>query len=190
MITCSVVAVAASQACTTDVLRQASDEPTPQLTQHPAWSLPLGYKDDVFGAERVPSGADPITPIAFAGWRCSTSSRWSQRVATHIARMGTQRVALVLHGSTGQSVRAHDDQQSSQPRRDSHAYITGQIHSAVDDINERDVPGAMRGVGFELGERSNDQCQHADPTRLAGAFLGVNRDEVRVGRIATSTASR
>jgi hypothetical protein len=27
------------------------------MTQHPAWSLPLGYKDGVFGAERVPSGA-------------------------------------------------------------------------------------------------------------------------------------
>jgi hypothetical protein len=25
--------------------------------QHPAWSLPLGYKDGVYGAERVPSGA-------------------------------------------------------------------------------------------------------------------------------------
>jgi hypothetical protein len=25
--------------------------------QHPAWSLPLGYRDGVFGAERVPSGA-------------------------------------------------------------------------------------------------------------------------------------
>jgi len=27
------------------------------MAQHPAWSLPLGYKDGVFGAERVPSGA-------------------------------------------------------------------------------------------------------------------------------------
>jgi hypothetical protein len=27
------------------------------MIQHPAWSLPLGYKDGVFGAERVPSGA-------------------------------------------------------------------------------------------------------------------------------------
>jgi hypothetical protein len=27
------------------------------MVQHPAWSLPLGYKDGVFGAERVPSGA-------------------------------------------------------------------------------------------------------------------------------------
>jgi hypothetical protein len=27
------------------------------MTQHPAWSLPLGYKDGVYGAERVPSGA-------------------------------------------------------------------------------------------------------------------------------------
>jgi len=27
------------------------------MAQHPAWHLPLGYKDGVFGAERVPSGA-------------------------------------------------------------------------------------------------------------------------------------
>jgi hypothetical protein len=27
------------------------------MAQHPAWQLPLGYKDGVFGAERVPSGA-------------------------------------------------------------------------------------------------------------------------------------
>src|SRR5258708_8618647 len=27
------------------------------MTQHPAWSLPLGYKDGVFGAERLPPGA-------------------------------------------------------------------------------------------------------------------------------------
>ena len=27
------------------------------MALHPAWSLPLGYKDGVFGAERVPSGA-------------------------------------------------------------------------------------------------------------------------------------
>jgi hypothetical protein len=27
------------------------------LTQHPAWQLPLGYKDGEYGAERVPSGA-------------------------------------------------------------------------------------------------------------------------------------
>jgi hypothetical protein len=27
------------------------------MVQHPAWSLPLGYKDGVVGAERVPSGA-------------------------------------------------------------------------------------------------------------------------------------
>src|SRR6187397_1867355 len=27
------------------------------VAQHPAWHLPLGYKDGVFGAERVPSGA-------------------------------------------------------------------------------------------------------------------------------------
>jgi hypothetical protein len=27
------------------------------MVRHPAWSLPLGYKDGVFGAERVPSGA-------------------------------------------------------------------------------------------------------------------------------------
>jgi hypothetical protein len=27
------------------------------MAQHPAWSLPLGYKDGVFGAERIPSGA-------------------------------------------------------------------------------------------------------------------------------------
>ena len=27
------------------------------MAEHPAWSLPLGYKDGVFGAERVPSGA-------------------------------------------------------------------------------------------------------------------------------------
>ena len=27
------------------------------MVQHPAWHLPLGYKDGVFGAERVPSGA-------------------------------------------------------------------------------------------------------------------------------------
>src|SRR6478609_4996630 len=27
------------------------------MAQHPAWSLPLGYKDGVYGAERVPSGA-------------------------------------------------------------------------------------------------------------------------------------
>ena len=27
------------------------------MTQHAAWHLPLGYKDGVFGAERVPSGA-------------------------------------------------------------------------------------------------------------------------------------
>ncbi|MEZ5289866.1 MAG: hypothetical protein R2745_02175 [Vicinamibacterales bacterium] len=27
------------------------------MPQHPAWSLPLGYKDGVYGAERVPSGA-------------------------------------------------------------------------------------------------------------------------------------
>jgi len=27
------------------------------MAQHPAWSLPLGYKNGVFGAERVPSGA-------------------------------------------------------------------------------------------------------------------------------------
>src|SRR3954452_10037945 len=27
------------------------------MIQHPPWSLPLGYKDGVFGAERVPSGA-------------------------------------------------------------------------------------------------------------------------------------
>src|SRR5688572_13464017 len=27
------------------------------MAQHSAWSLPLGYKDGVFGAERVPSGA-------------------------------------------------------------------------------------------------------------------------------------
>jgi hypothetical protein len=27
------------------------------MAAHPAWHLPLGYKDGVFGAERVPSGA-------------------------------------------------------------------------------------------------------------------------------------
>ena len=27
------------------------------MASHPAWQLPLGYKDSVFGAERVPSGA-------------------------------------------------------------------------------------------------------------------------------------
>jgi hypothetical protein len=27
------------------------------MAQHPAWQLPLGYKDGVVGAERVPSGA-------------------------------------------------------------------------------------------------------------------------------------
>ena len=27
------------------------------MALHPAWHLPLGYKDGVFGAERVPSGA-------------------------------------------------------------------------------------------------------------------------------------
>jgi hypothetical protein len=27
------------------------------MAQHPSWQLPLGYKDGVFGAERVPSGA-------------------------------------------------------------------------------------------------------------------------------------
>ena len=27
------------------------------MAQHPAWHLPLGYKDGVMGAERVPSGA-------------------------------------------------------------------------------------------------------------------------------------
>ena len=27
------------------------------MASHPAWQLPLGYKDGVFGAERVPSGA-------------------------------------------------------------------------------------------------------------------------------------
>jgi hypothetical protein len=27
------------------------------MAAHPAWSLPLGYKDGVYGAERVPSGA-------------------------------------------------------------------------------------------------------------------------------------
>ena len=27
------------------------------MDQHPSWHLPLGYKDGVFGAERVPSGA-------------------------------------------------------------------------------------------------------------------------------------
>ncbi|MPZ20979.1 MAG: hypothetical protein GEV06_24210 [Luteitalea sp.] len=27
------------------------------MAEHPAWSLPLGYKDGVYGAERVPSGA-------------------------------------------------------------------------------------------------------------------------------------
>jgi hypothetical protein len=27
------------------------------MASHPAWHLPLGYKDGVFGAERVPSGA-------------------------------------------------------------------------------------------------------------------------------------
>ena len=27
------------------------------MAPHPAWHLPLGYKDGVFGAERVPSGA-------------------------------------------------------------------------------------------------------------------------------------
>jgi hypothetical protein len=27
------------------------------MDQHPAWQLPLGYKDGVYGAERVPSGA-------------------------------------------------------------------------------------------------------------------------------------
>jgi hypothetical protein len=27
------------------------------MAHHPAWSLPLGYKDGVYGAERVPSGA-------------------------------------------------------------------------------------------------------------------------------------
>jgi hypothetical protein len=27
------------------------------MAQHAAWHLPLGYKDGVFGAERVPSGA-------------------------------------------------------------------------------------------------------------------------------------
>ena len=27
------------------------------MAQHPAWHLPLGYKDGEFGAERVPSGA-------------------------------------------------------------------------------------------------------------------------------------
>ena len=27
------------------------------MGEHPAWHLPLGYKDGVFGAERVPSGA-------------------------------------------------------------------------------------------------------------------------------------
>lgn len=27
------------------------------MAQHPAWHLPLGYKDGVYGAERVPSGA-------------------------------------------------------------------------------------------------------------------------------------
>ena len=27
------------------------------MARHPAWSLPLAYKDGVYGAERVPSGA-------------------------------------------------------------------------------------------------------------------------------------
>ncbi len=27
------------------------------MADHPAWHLPLGYKDGVYGAERVPSGA-------------------------------------------------------------------------------------------------------------------------------------
>jgi hypothetical protein len=27
------------------------------MVQHPAWHLPLGYKDGEYGAERVPSGA-------------------------------------------------------------------------------------------------------------------------------------
>jgi hypothetical protein len=27
------------------------------MAQHPAWHLPLGYKDGEYGAERVPSGA-------------------------------------------------------------------------------------------------------------------------------------
>jgi hypothetical protein len=27
------------------------------MSDHPAWHLPLGYKDGVYGAERVPSGA-------------------------------------------------------------------------------------------------------------------------------------
>ena len=27
------------------------------MDAHPAWHLPLGYKDGVFGAERVPTGA-------------------------------------------------------------------------------------------------------------------------------------
>jgi hypothetical protein len=27
------------------------------MVQHPAWHLPLGYKDGEFGAEKVPSGA-------------------------------------------------------------------------------------------------------------------------------------
>ena len=27
------------------------------MGEHPAWQLPLGYKDGVYGAERVPSGA-------------------------------------------------------------------------------------------------------------------------------------
>ena len=27
------------------------------MAQHPAWHLPLGYKDGEFGAEKVPSGA-------------------------------------------------------------------------------------------------------------------------------------
>jgi hypothetical protein len=27
------------------------------MAEHPAWQLPLGYRDGVYGAERVPSGA-------------------------------------------------------------------------------------------------------------------------------------
>jgi hypothetical protein len=37
--------------------RQAGQRVLDLMASHPAWQLPLGYKDGVLGAERVPSGA-------------------------------------------------------------------------------------------------------------------------------------
>src|SRR5207237_5351416 len=43
------------------------------MAQHPAWHLPLGYKDGVFGAEMVPSGVYLGTETCFSS--CAASRR-------------------------------------------------------------------------------------------------------------------